>query len=444
MFYIGGTNMKLTKISVDNLHNVFDYTVNFNEDITFVYGENGCGKTTLLNIITSIISGEIYHLFELEFKSIVLEFVEELQVDKIIIKYIDNVIHINFEEEEYILERISIDESRRERIFDYYCDKYEFLRNIQKRFVSVYLPLNRKNSTNELNYRYDRFYRRSYIEDNSFFVDNQYDRFLDDVLEIIRNKYTEISGRINRIDENFKTKVINSVFKLTKNNDEDKDEILKWITNPKYISSLDKIKEDYLYACDNYSNIGLDDKSKIDTFFDSFKEDLEKFSNSEGENRSMSLDLVFKFKDLSKINKIIEFVQEREENISKTKEPINKYLNIVNSFISTKENGKKIKINPRGEIYLEQKKKSINVKNLSSGEKQIITFFAYIIFSLYGKSGIFVADEPELSLHLNWQRKFVESITTANPNLQIIFATHAPEIIGRFRNKAVKLEPNAR
>ena len=83
----------------------------------------------------------------------------------------------------------------------------------------------------------------------------------------------------------------------------------------------------------------------------------------------------------------------------------------------------------------------ISIQNLSSGEKQLITFFANLIFNVKSNSsGIFVVDEPELSLHLSWQKIFVEKTLELNKNIQLIFATHAPEIIGRRRDKMFKLE----
>ena len=48
-------------------------------------------------------------------------------------------------------------------------------------------------------------------------------------------------------------------------------------------------------------------------------------------------------------------------------------------------------------------------------------------------------DEPEASLHLAWQNKFVPSILKINKDIQLIFATHSPELIGRYTDKAVKL-----
>ena len=78
---------------------------------------------------------------------------------------------------------------------------------------------------------------------------------------------------------------------------------------------------------------------------------------------------------------------------------------------------------------------------MSSGEKQLLTFFANLIFNVDRKSsGIFVVDEPELSLHLSWQKIFVDKAININNNIQLIFATHAPEIIGRYRDKMFRLE----
>lgn len=77
---------------------------------------------------------------------------------------------------------------------------------------------------------------------------------------------------------------------------------------------------------------------------------------------------------------------------------------------------------------------------MSSGEKQIVVFFAYLVFKANDyKGGTFIIDEPELSLHLRWQRSFCQSIVDAAPGLQMIFATHAPEIIGPYRNRCVVL-----
>lgn len=84
----------------------------------------------------------------------------------------------------------------------------------------------------------------------------------------------------------------------------------------------------------------------------------------------------------------------------------------------------------------------VELVNLSLGEKQLFIFFTHLVFSLGdNKPGILVVDEPELSLHLAWQREYVNKILELSPNVQMIFATHAPEIIGRHGDKVTRLNP---
>ncbi|WP_411052969.1 AAA family ATPase [Tritonibacter sp. SIMBA_163] len=42
---------------------------------------------------------------------------------------------------------------------------------------------------------------------------------------------------------------------------------------------------------------------------------------------------------------------------------------------------------------------------------------------------MFIIDEPELSLHLQWQAKFVAAVLDSSTNTQFIMATHSPTVI---------------
>ena len=76
---------------------------------------------------------------------------------------------------------------------------------------------------------------------------------------------------------------------------------------------------------------------------------------------------------------------------------------------------------------------------MSSGEKQLIIILGE---SLLQQSipHIYIADEPELSLHVEWQEKLVSSLKELNPNSQIIFATHSPDIVSEFSKSVIKVE----
>lgn len=70
---------------------------------------------------------------------------------------------------------------------------------------------------------------------------------------------------------------------------------------------------------------------------------------------------------------------------------------------------------------------------LSSGEKQLLILFIEALLQRQ-RPYIFLADEPELSLHITWQRNIITAIRSLNPNAQIVVATHSPEIAGKFKH----------
>src|SRR5690606_11602866 len=107
-------------------------------------------------------------------------------------------------------------------------------------------------------------------------------------------------------------------------------------------------------------------------------------------------------------------------------------LNTVNSFY--KDSSKKLEIDAVGQLVVHRPNGSIcTIEGLSSGERQLLVIFAHSFFNRpNSKNQVFIIDEPELSLHLGWQEKFSETISSINPNSQYILATHSPEIIGNL------------
>lgn len=72
----------------------------------------------------------------------------------------------------------------------------------------------------------------------------------------------------------------------------------------------------------------------------------------------------------------------------------------------------------------------LSISDLSSGESQIVILLSY--FAFLAKTGIpIIIDEPELSLHVEWQKYFVGAVKQVMPpECQTIMATHSPEICG--------------
>lgn len=86
----------------------------------------------------------------------------------------------------------------------------------------------------------------------------------------------------------------------------------------------------------------------------------------------------------------------------------------------------------------------IPMDSLSSGEKQMISLFARLY--LYPGEKLFLIDEPELSLSIDWQRKILMDIAMAPTCRQVIAITHSPFVfdnaLERFaRSISVSIEP---
>jgi ABC-type Mn2+/Zn2+ transport system ATPase subunit len=70
----------------------------------------------------------------------------------------------------------------------------------------------------------------------------------------------------------------------------------------------------------------------------------------------------------------------------------------------------------------------IDLKVLSSGEKQMLTILLAVYLENEEPYVLFM-DEPEVSLHVEWQKRLIDLILELNPNVQIILTTHSPAVV---------------
>ena len=73
-------------------------------------------------------------------------------------------------------------------------------------------------------------------------------------------------------------------------------------------------------------------------------------------------------------------------------------------------------------------------ETLSAGEKQMLSFICYNAFN---KNAVIFVDEPELSLHVDWQRQLFPILQEQGTNNQFIIATHSPFIYSRYPDKEI-------
>ncbi|MCK9303083.1 MAG: AAA family ATPase [Bacteroidales bacterium] len=77
--------------------------------------------------------------------------------------------------------------------------------------------------------------------------------------------------------------------------------------------------------------------------------------------------------------------------------------------------------------FRDRKQEVLNFDKLSSGEKQMLIFLYKVLLSRRNPY-IFFLDEPELSLHVEWQAHLIDIIRSLNPNCQLFIVTHSPNI----------------
>jgi len=83
----------------------------------------------------------------------------------------------------------------------------------------------------------------------------------------------------------------------------------------------------------------------------------------------------------------------------------------------------------------------LDPRSLSSGERQLLILFCNVV-QASDRATIFIIDEPELSLNVEWQRQLIDTlIKMSRDNIQFVFATHSLELLARHRAAVVSLNP---
>lgn len=84
--------------------------------------------------------------------------------------------------------------------------------------------------------------------------------------------------------------------------------------------------------------------------------------------------------------------------------------------------------------------REVPIERLSSGEQHQLVLFFELLFETK-KNSLILIDEPEISLHVSWQKKFITdlmSIIELN-GFDVVLATHSPQLIGKWSDLVVEL-----
>lgn len=424
--------MKLLQFIGKNIRGYINVDITFFQDLNFLIGANGSGKTSILDLINGLLC-PAYKIFQkIEYEKIVLILNnDDNKKIKIKSEKSSQKFHFEVQFEKEKPDLIDLD-LQQENFFDLVSNDQLFENSVAVKKIRQlkgfrYLAVNRhfsQNNSDIINIDFGRIKNEketaiSYLDDS-----------LQKVQSLVYLAMRKSNANVKALSDRFKTEILKESFSFDKsitwNINFDMENSLQQINNQKIelISIIETYKmKNLLVPCENFFN----ELEKVVKKLSELKKTEASILNEE---YYKSLILWFVNKNmLDKIDRIVKIGRNNADQILKAQNRITRFIQSANSFL--KESGKKVSVSPIGEISITLPNgKKRNIYGLSSGEKHLIIILAYLAFSDV-LSPVFVVDEPELSLHLAWQQIFVDAIQEANPNAQLIFATHAPAIISK-------------
>ncbi|MBS5931502.1 MAG: translation initiation factor IF-2 N-terminal domain-containing protein [Clostridiales bacterium] len=432
----------LKRLRIEGLFGKYNYDIDFKNDINIWISENGVGKTTILNIIIALLNGDKKTLAEIDFHKI----------------------HIFIENKLYTIDKTSIKNNDLEtkyvdRFFEELKDYLPLI--YYRKIISQY----RNQGRIDFDYIEDILHRNIYREANKNIHAKKLIYMLHELRDMQLNNFSKILFDIER-------KVI--------------EEPLFYSTYRRIEVSLDKVilnnSSRNTSELTKYIGFGMEDvKKRIKDLLDKMGKDA---NNSYIEMNGSIISDLLKGSSITELTKNIPQInrhkvevvikrigEERIENIERLKEFVNgntdnpneEFLKFyLDKLVEIYDSQKAIddKLSNFASVctkYLTNKKivydeamlsldifdddnMKIDFENLSSGEKQIVSIFSKVYLDIT-TSCIFVIDEPEISLSIEWQKEFLVDIYNSGKVGLLIATTHSPFIFkNELRNYTLEID----
>lgn len=141
-------------------------------------------------------------------------------------------------------------------------------------------------------------------------------------------------------------------------------------------------------------------------------------------------DVIFDTDD-GRVERIQKLEEEIADKLNFTSQNLIDIHDILDDYYSSTE---KVSVKDSGTFQFRSGREIISYLKLSTGEKQLLLVLLKT-FNSERKPFILILDEADLGMHIEWKEKLIRTLRTVNPNMQILFDTHAPSVIrGWFDN----------
>lgn len=430
--------MKIKELIIKKLYDHYDYDVEFNDDITIIYGLNGSGKTTILNILDAMISGKLLKLNKYNFESIILKYVESDELRAVSL-YRGKKSYIEFDGRretihwipEYITPKI-----KKLYMKEKFYERHDFLKEYSKKFKRIYLPLDRAIDKEEQK-------NREEVEVFEPFETVSEFKPIEQVAEIIRKKCLDVELKISILNNEYRNKTLREILMnyIRKNNNSNFMEFME--SKQKAIDNIRHIKSSYVNFLKTLGLLNEEEEKEFDNIVNFLIKNIKSYKQGKLNMKNIENFLSFtsKLDEFYRLESIVKYADVLEIEKRNYRRPLTLFIQTLNEFFKKGSNDNKEFFINNSELCLKSKyDANISIEQLSSGERQLVILFTYLIFMVNSDDeAIFIVDEPELSLHMLWQRIYIDKIHAVAPNVQIVFATHSPEIISHYSDKLIEL-----
>ncbi|MDO8107059.1 ATP-binding protein [Isoptericola sp. b441] len=359
--------------------------------VNIFWGFNGSGKTSLLRILDSALTNDASSIRRVPYRSATVEITTEMYGP--ITRTIswdstpselepDSLANLTWQERAIVEQEL--DAGRRWPRWQT-ATTPEIPAEVVRRLRHIYLPISRIAAFDP---RERRYTASDTIDEETF------DRmFVQQITERWRNYNNSALANVRRIQEQGLGEILSLLFGGVSNSKRSR----RAPNTP--ADSAYALVRDYLRS----QNIGV--RFNRSSF-------AERYSNS------------------PELQAVVERIGVVTDQVLAVLEPQRNFQELLEDLFGGRKN---LELDPRG-IHVTIGDEEISLMSLSSGEKQLLQI---LLSALAGEESSVIIDEPELSMHVDWQLRLVRSMRLLNPDCQLILATHSPEVMANVPDRFV-------
>ncbi len=440
-----------------------DYDIQFSDPLTILVGRNGSGKTTILNMISAVCQRRFARLSTIPFSSATLDFGSEV-IDifkipdgRILVKHRDCVQRIWNDLQREQPDRYKLDALKpyeedypikdTDDVLDPIVHRYrvvvprrastrhaiEIISSFRLTDKALYFPTYRRFELDLLSLLEDASAQvEPHMRHRVLFLQHElsFERTPgvvigysnEDIGQIVRRQWLlaaeQEKKRLNELLRSFTLHLLKPPTKFALPDE----------------TALERLGEELQEVLVRAEVIGPEQTAIVKKYTESVRQLIRLCKVLPVQSEVSNLRRVYPLVLYQTIAGFVSLWERAREDIETIRRPFVRLLSTLQQFFE-----KRVRLEEEdGSLVFELEGRSLEFESLSAGEKQLVALFTYVGLAT-DEGTIVLIDEPELSLHVRWQRQLLQSLLDLGTNRQFITSTHSPFIISRYRDATFQL-----